>query len=145
VILVDSSVGIDYFNGAPTWQADLLDKALYSVPIVLGDLILTVVLQGFRSDRDYRTAKSLLDAFTFSPMGGYDVAVRSARNFRELRKKGVTVQKRTRYLPPVRKTFSHHRESSAQDYGLAAGTFGPGLRAFGPGLRASPGAFGAGS
>jgi hypothetical protein len=93
VILVDSSVWIDYFNGVPTWQADLLDKALSSVPIVVGDLILTEVLQGFRSDKDYRTAKSLLDAFTFRPMGGYEVAVQSARNFRRLRRKGVTVRK----------------------------------------------------
>jgi len=93
VILVDSSVWIDYFNGVPTRQADLLDNSLSSVPIVVGDLILTEVLQGFRSDKDYQTAKALLDAFTFRAMGGYEVAVASARNFRRLRKRGITVRK----------------------------------------------------
>lgn len=93
MMLVDASVWIDYFNGVSTWQTNLLDDSLSSVPIVIGDLILMEVLQGFRSDKDFETAKSLLDALTVYPMGGYAVAVQSARNFRFLRKNGITVRK----------------------------------------------------
>ena len=93
MILVDSSVWIDYFNGRKTWQTDLLEKLLSDVPIIIGDLILAELLQGFRSDNDYKTAKSFLSDLPFREMGGYQVAVQSAQNYRTLRKKGVTVRK----------------------------------------------------
>ena len=93
MILVDSSVWVDYFNGISTWQTDLLDNYLSSVPIVVGDLILTEVLQGFRSDKDYETAKDFLGALPFREIGGYNVALQSAQNYRLLRKAGVTVRK----------------------------------------------------
>ena len=70
MIVVDSSVWIDYFNGVPTWQTDLLDKYLSNVPVVIGDLILTEVLQGFKSNKDYETAKTFLSALPFRQMGG---------------------------------------------------------------------------
>jgi len=93
MILVDSSVWIDYFNGRKTWQTDLLENLFSNVPIIIGDLILTEILQGFRSDNDYKTAKSFLSDLPFRQMGGYQVAVQSAQNYRALRKKGVTVRK----------------------------------------------------
>jgi predicted nucleic acid-binding protein len=93
VILVDSSVWIAYFNGISTWQTDLLDDYLSNVPLVIGDLILTEVLRGFGSDRDYETAKTFLGALPFRQMGGYNVAIQSAQNYRTLRKAGVTVRK----------------------------------------------------
>jgi len=93
MILVDSSVWIDYFNGESTWQTDLLDAYLSAIPIIMGDLILAEVLQGFRSDKDFDTAKTFLDALPFRQMGGYQVAVQSARNYRKLRKMGITVRK----------------------------------------------------
>lgn len=93
MILVDSSVWINYFNGVATWQTNLLDDYLSAFPIIMGDLILTEVLQGFRSDNDYQTAKNILSALPFRPIGGYDVAVQSAQNYRTLRKSGVTVHK----------------------------------------------------
>lgn len=93
MILVDSSVWIDYFNGKQTWQTDLLDKKLSDEPIAIGDLILTEVLQGFRSDRDYKSARSFLNTLVFRQMGGYMVADQSARNYRKLRKMGITVRK----------------------------------------------------
>ena len=93
MILVDSSVWIDYFNGIPTWQTDLLDTYLSKVPVIIGDLILTEVLQGFRSDKDYETAKNFLSALPFRQIGGYNVAVQSAQYYRHLRKAGVTVRK----------------------------------------------------
>ena len=93
MILVDSSVWINYFNGLSTWQTDLLDNYLSHIPILIGDLILTEVLQGFKSDKDYETAKELLDALQFRQIGGYDVAIQSAQNYRTLRKAGVTIRK----------------------------------------------------
>jgi len=93
MILVDSSVWIDYFNGKRSWQTDLLDHMLSNVPIIIGDLILTEVLQGFKSDKDYETAKNYLDKLPFRQMGGYNVAIQSAQNYRQLRKAGVTVRK----------------------------------------------------
>ena len=93
MILADSSVWIDYFNGISTWQTDMLDTSLSKVPVIIGDLILTEVLQGFRSDKDYKTAKNLLSALPFRQIGGYHVAVKSAQNYRRLRKAGVTVRK----------------------------------------------------
>ena len=93
MILVDSSVWIDYFNGNPTWQTDLLDNYLSNVPIVMGDLILTEVLQGFKSDKDYQTAKPFLSVLPFRQMGGYNVAIQSAQHYRQLRKAGITARK----------------------------------------------------
>jgi predicted nucleic acid-binding protein len=93
LILVDTSVWIDYFNGKQTWQTNLLDEYLSDVPIIMGDLILTEVLQGFKLDKDFETAKSFLSALPFCQIGGYDLAVRSAENYRSLRKAGITIRK----------------------------------------------------
>ena len=93
MILVDSSVWINYFNGVSTWQTDLLHDCLTNTPVIIGDLILAEVLQGFKSNRDYETAKDLLSALPFRRIGGYDVAIQSAQNYRALRKTGVTVRK----------------------------------------------------
>ena len=93
MILVDSSVWIDYFNGKRSWQTDLFDHMLSNVPIIMGDLILTEVLQGFKSDKDYKAAKNYLSELPFRQMGGYNVAIQSAQNYRRLRKAGVTVRK----------------------------------------------------
>lgn len=93
MILVDSSVWIDYFNGKSTKQTSLLDSLLGSELIVIGDLILTEVLQGFQEDRDFNKAKELLDSLIFMEMLGKELAIKSAENYRILRKKGVTVRK----------------------------------------------------
>jgi hypothetical protein len=91
--VVDSSVWVDYFNGKKTAQTDWLDSSLGNVPIIIGDLILTEVLQGFQSDREFRIARDLLLRFPFMPMGGQALALESATNYRLLRRKGVTVRK----------------------------------------------------
>jgi len=93
VILVDSSVWVNYFNGISTWQTDLLDHYLSNVPVIIGDLILVEVLQGFRSNNDYEIAKDFLSALLFRQIGGFNVAVQSAQNYRVLRKSGITVRK----------------------------------------------------
>lgn len=93
MILVDSSVWVNYFNGISTWQKDLLDHYLSNVPVIIGDLILVEVLQGFRSNKDYEIAKDFLSALLFRQIGGFNVAVQSAQNYRVLRKSGITVRK----------------------------------------------------
>jgi len=93
MILVDSSVWIDYFNGRTTPQTELLDDRLGIEPLVVGDVILTEVLQGFQSDKDFAQAKRLLDSLVFVEMLGRDLAIQSAQNYRILRRKGVTVRK----------------------------------------------------
>jgi len=93
MIFVDSSVWIDYFRGAPTPEADRLDALLGEVELVTGDVVLAEVLQGFESERDFRTALRLFDTLTIVEVGGRDAAIDAARNFRRLRVKGVTVRK----------------------------------------------------
>jgi predicted nucleic acid-binding protein len=93
VILVDSSVWIDYFRGTPTPQTEILDSLLGNEPVVTGDLILAEVLQGFRSDRDFNQARKLLTSLTVIDLGGTDIAIQAAKHFRALRAKGVTVRK----------------------------------------------------
>lgn len=93
MILVDSSVWIGYFNGIINPQTDWLDSALGKKIIIVGDIILAEVLQGFKSDRDFNKAKELLSNFRFTEMLGQELAIESAKNYRILRKKGVTVHK----------------------------------------------------
>ena len=93
MILVDSSVWIDFFRGTITPQTERLDVLLGSEPLIVGDLILAEVLQGFGSDRDFNQARKLLTALDVVDLGGQDIAIQAARNFRTLRAKGLTIRK----------------------------------------------------
>ena len=93
MILVDSSVWIDYFRGTATPQAEILDSLLGTEPVATGDLILTEVLQGFVSDRDFTQAKKLLTSLVVVDLVGQDIAIQAAKNFRVLRAQGITVRK----------------------------------------------------
>lgn len=93
MIFVDSSVWIDYFRGNATPEADRLHGFLAEEPVIIGDLVLAEVLQGFDSERDFGTVLRLFESLTIAAIGGRDVAVEAARNFRLLRSKGVTVRK----------------------------------------------------
>lgn len=93
MILVDSSVWIDYFNGAITPQTERLDSLLGRQPLAIGDLILAEVLQGFASERDFNAARMMLTSLLVVDLGGREIAIQAARNFRALRKLGVTVRK----------------------------------------------------
>lgn len=93
MIFVDSTIWIDYFNGCQSEKTDYLDSLLGKEFIVIGDLVYTEVLQGFRSDHDFERAKETLDLLLFREMLGHDMALRSAINYRFLRKKGITVRK----------------------------------------------------
>ena len=93
MILVDSSVWIDYFNGMVTPQTEKLDRLLGQEPLAIGDLTLAEVLQGFQSERDFNEARRLLTSLTVVALGGQEIAIQAARNFRALRKTGVTIRK----------------------------------------------------
>ncbi len=93
MIVVDSSVWIDYFTGRDSSEVGLLDQLLGEELVATGDLMLVEVLQGFRTDRDYRRARSLLLSLTIVNMLDKAIALKSAANFRALRRKGVTVRK----------------------------------------------------
>ena len=93
MILVDSSVWIDYFNGQDTPAVERLDQLLGIQPLAIGDIILTEVLQGFRQDKDYAKAKDLLLSLTVFQLTNTHLAIRSADNFRTLRKQGITIRK----------------------------------------------------
>ena len=93
MILVDSSVWIDYFNGVETPETLFLDTAFSTDSICLGDIILAEVLQGFRADADFRNARSLLTALPVYQLLSPELAIASAQNYRNLRKRGVTVRK----------------------------------------------------
>ncbi|MBB5707380.1 PIN domain nuclease [Sphingopyxis panaciterrulae] len=93
MILVDSSVWIDYFQGNPTPEAERLDMLLGSEPLLIGDIILAEVLQGFSKDRDFNTGLRLMGSLELIEIGGREIAVQAARNFRHLRAKGITIRK----------------------------------------------------
>ena len=93
MILVDSSVWIDYFRGTATPQTDKLDELLGQEVLATGDLILAEVLQGFASERDFNQAKKMLTSLEVVDLVGRDIAIQAARNFRTLRALGITVRK----------------------------------------------------
>ncbi len=93
MLLVDSSVWIDYFNGRSTEQTDYLHDMLGQRPIVVGDIILAEILQGFRDDTSFALARKALQSCFLVEMVGIDLAIRSAEYYRQLRRRGVTVRK----------------------------------------------------
>ncbi|MFH1196840.1 MAG: PIN domain nuclease [bacterium] len=93
MILVDSSVYIDYFNGIINWHTDELNALLGNELVITGDYILAEVLQGFRSDKDYKIAKEIMQSFPCFNICNEDLAIKSADNFRYLRTKGITIRK----------------------------------------------------
>jgi predicted nucleic acid-binding protein len=93
LILVDSSVWIDYFKGTNTTQTVRLDRLLGVEPLAIGDLILSEVLQGFDNERDFNDARKMLTSLTVVELGGQEIAIQAAKNFRVLRRLGVTVRK----------------------------------------------------
>ncbi len=95
MIMVDTSVWIDYFNGNDNPYTQKLDEILVLDIVVIGDIILTEILQGFRHDEDFKHAKAVLTALDCFELCGRENAIKSAENFRSLRKMGITVRKTT--------------------------------------------------
>jgi hypothetical protein len=93
MILVDTSVWIDYFNGIRNRHTDVLDSGIVEGVVAIGDLIFLEILQGIRSDRDYRTTKRTLLTLEQYEIFGKEMAEKCADNYRALRKKGITIRK----------------------------------------------------
>ena len=93
MIVVDSSVWIDFFNGVSTPEVDRLDALLGETPLAIGDLILVEVLQGFRNERDVATARQLFRSLALLPLLEGSNSWKAADNYRQLRRKGITVRK----------------------------------------------------
>ena len=93
MIVVDSSVWIDFINGGNAPHVRRLRTILGVDEIIVGDLMLCEVLQGLDSERAAREVEALLRRFEIVPMAGDAIATAAARNFRSLRRRGVTIRK----------------------------------------------------
>ena len=93
MIVVDSSVWIDFFNGVSSPEVDRLDALLGVTPLAIGDLILVEVIQGFRNERDVATARQLFRSLALLPLLEGSNPWKAADNYRQLRRKGITVRK----------------------------------------------------
>ncbi|MBI0111258.1 PIN domain nuclease [Lactobacillus sp. W8093] len=109
MILVDSSVWIDFFRGTVTPQVDALDRLLGEELVAIGDLMMTEVLQGFAIERDFNKARRLLGALDLVEIGGRDVMIEAARYFRDLRARGITIRKTIDTLIATRCIVSGYR------------------------------------
>ena len=95
MILADTSVWKDYFTGTNNRYTDILDNALIDGIVVMGDLILLEILQGFRKDSYYKQAKSTLGTLELFQLLGTDRVVKCADHYRALRKQGITIRRTT--------------------------------------------------
>ena len=93
MIVADTSAWIDYFKGVSAPHTDILDLELSRNRIVTGDLIIAEFLQGFREERDYQEAKRIMDSLEYRDMVGKDIALAASKNYRLLRKSGITIRK----------------------------------------------------
>jgi predicted nucleic acid-binding protein len=93
MILVDSSVWIDFFNGRATPEVERLSELLLdaAAPIGMPDLVLFEVLRGFRHDQDFQAARRTLAALPVVEIGGEAQALRAAGHYRNLRARGISV------------------------------------------------------
>lgn len=92
-VLVDSTVWIDFLNGLDNRQVALLQSLIPEGQVVLGDLILCEILQGIDDPREFEMTRDRLLAFPVYPLVGTDIALKSAENYRRLRRRGHTVRK----------------------------------------------------
>ncbi len=92
MILVDSSVWIDYLRDTPSWQTSFLDDLLSRQKVLLGDLIAAEVLQGFSSESEAKRVEALFREFEIVEVAGSSVALAAAKNYRHLRRSGITIR-----------------------------------------------------
>jgi predicted nucleic acid-binding protein len=92
VVLVDTSVWIEYLLDRTTPQTAWLESHLEVDRIAVADIILTEVLQGFRYEKAFQEARRLLGNFEQITLSGVDLAVKAAQNYRQLRSLGITAR-----------------------------------------------------
>lgn len=93
MVLVDTTVWVDYFNGVGTPHTDWLEREIDRQRLGLTDLILGEVLQGIRDERQASDIRQELLTFEVFTMGGVNLAVTAAQNYRTLRAKGRTIRR----------------------------------------------------
>jgi predicted nucleic acid-binding protein len=93
LIVVDSSVWIDFLNGRNAPHVRRLRELFGANELIVGDLMLCEVLQGLDTERAALEVEALLRRFKIVPMAGDAIAVGAARNFRSLRRRGITIRK----------------------------------------------------
>lgn len=93
MVIVDTTVWIDYLRGAATPQTTWLDARLTSERLGLLDLMVCELLQGLDSDKTAATMLRHLRRFEIFETGGVDLAAAAAAHYRALRAQGVTVRK----------------------------------------------------
>jgi predicted nucleic acid-binding protein len=93
MIIADTSIWIDYFNGVDSQYTDALDTGLTEGVIAIGDIIFLEILQGFKNNKDYNLAKKTLSTLEQYEMFGHKQVLKAADNYRQLRKKGITIRK----------------------------------------------------
>lgn len=93
MIVVDTSVLVDHFNGSVTERVALFRQIVRQAPILIGDLVLCEVLQGASNDHDAVRLETALREFQFATMVDPEIAVRAAGNYRRLRRLGITVRR----------------------------------------------------
>jgi predicted nucleic acid-binding protein len=93
MVIVDTTVWIDYLGGTNNLHTSWLNRELTNQRLGLTDLILCEVLQGIRDDAAFTQVHRDLLRFEVFSAGGIDLAVASAQNYRSLRKRGITVRK----------------------------------------------------
>jgi predicted nucleic acid-binding protein len=93
MIVVDTSAWIDYFRGIVAPHTDTLDVVLETNRIIIGDLIIAELLQGFKTNKEYIQVKNLIETLEYRDLVGKDIALKTADNFRSLRSKGIIIRK----------------------------------------------------
>ncbi len=93
MILIDSSVWIDNFNGKMTAEVSFLHNSLGRSSLLVGDIVMTEVLQGFRHDNEFNLALRLLNSLPIVEVVNQEIGLKAAQNFRFLRARGITVRK----------------------------------------------------
>jgi len=93
MVVADTTVWIDYVHGLIAPYTNALDYELLHNRVITGDLLIAEFLQGFRNDKDFEAAKEIMDSLIYCDMLGKDIALKSAENFRFMRKNGITIRK----------------------------------------------------
>ena len=93
MILVDSTVWIDLLNNVVTDPVRRLRELIPTTPLLIGDLILLEVLQGFRNEAQAKLVERSLRRFEAVALLDPDLAVKAAANYRFLRRRGITIRK----------------------------------------------------
>ena len=93
MVLVDTSVWIDYFRGCDSPQTERLDELLDEERVATGDLIIAELMQGFRTKSQVAIAQQIIDRLEYYDLVGKEIAFKAAENYRFLRKNGITVRK----------------------------------------------------